>query len=417
MSSLRIARTRRPVGRQTLRAFYTRDFWRIWTGSMLWYSARWMDLFVLQWQVLVMTDSAFQVSLIGFYRMVPMFVFGLFTGLLADRFDRKLILLAGQLWNAAISAAIAVLILTDRLALWHLAVLVTALGFSWALDLPSRRSYIYEMVGPRRVVNAMALDHVGMDGAKMLGPVLGGLLWPVIGAAGCLLFLAGGYVVNFFLYLKLPPAPPVRQLDSRRAVRNLVEGLTYVFRTPVILGVLAITALMNLLAFPYQHMVPVVAKQVLGLGPQLTGLLLAADGLGAFSGSLAVASFREVKLKGRLFVMGSVLLMGAVLLFSLSPWYWLSFGLLFLGGLGTACFATMQSSLVLTSASDAMRGRALGTLMLAIGFGPLGALQVGALATVLGAPLAMTVCAGSGMLLLALIAWKAEALWRTPPSG
>jgi predicted MFS family arabinose efflux permease len=377
---------------------------------MLWYSARWMDLFVLQWQVLVMTDSAFHVSLVGFYRMAPMFVFGLFTGLLADRFDRRLVLLGAQLWNAVVSAAMAFLLLTERLELWHLAVLVTALGFSWALDLPSRRSYIYDMVGPRRVVNAMALDHVGMDGAKVLGPVLGGLFWPVIGAGGCLLILAAGYLVNFCLYLRLPPALPPRAPGSGAMLRNLIEGLVYVFRTPMILGVLAITAVMNLLAFPYQHMVPVVAKQVLGLGPQLTGLLLAADGLGAFIGSLVVASLREVRRKGRLFVTGSFLLMGAALLFSLSPWYLLSFGLLFMAGVGTACFATMQSSLVLTNASDAMRGRAMGTLMLAIGFGPVGALQVGALASALGAPLAITLSAGSGIVLLVLIVWMARAL-------
>ena len=176
MNRFQQRRDRRPLAGQTLRAFYTRGFWRIWAGSMLWYSARWMDLFVLQWQVLVMTDSAFHVSLVGFYRMAPMFVFGLLTGLLADRLDRRIVLLSAQLWNATASAVIGILLLAGQLALWHLAVLVTALGFSWALDLPSRRSYIYDMVGPRRVVNAMALDHVGMDGAKILGPILGGLL-------------------------------------------------------------------------------------------------------------------------------------------------------------------------------------------------------------------------------------------------
>jgi len=417
MNPLRIARARHPVGGQTLRAFYTRGFWRIWTGSMLWYSARWMDLFVLQWQVLVMTDSAFHVSLIGFYRMAPMFVFGLLTGLLADRLDRRTVLLAAQLWNALASAAIGTLILTGYLALWHLAVLVTALGFSWALDLPSRRSYIYDMVGPRRVVNAMALDHVGMDGAKIVGPILGGLLWPIIGAGGCLLILSGGYLVNFCLYLRLPSAAPAHPAGSPHVLRSLIEGLGYVFRTPMILGVLSITAVMNLLGFPYQHMVPVVGRQVLGLGPLLTGLLLAADGLGALTGSLVVASLGDVRWKGRLFVVGSFLLMGTVLLFSFSRWYLLAFGLLFLAGVGVACFATMQSSLVLTSASDAMRGRAMGTLMLAIGFGPLGALQIGVLASIWGAPLALTVSAGSGVLLLSLIFWKATALWRRPLEG
>ncbi len=389
----------------------------MWAGSMVWYSARWMDLFVLQWQVLVMTDSAFHVSLVGFYRMAPMFLFGLLTGLLADRLDRRTLLLAAQLWNAVVSAAIGVLVLTDHLALWHLAVLVTALGFSWALDLPSRRSYIYEMVGPRRVVNAMALDHVGMDGAKMVGPILGGLLWPVIGAGGCLLILSGGYLVNFWLYRRLPPAPPLHSKGSPHVLRNLFDGLAYVFKTPVILGVVAVTAVMNLLGFPYQHMVPVIGRHVLELGPFLTGLLLAADGLGALTGSLVVASRGDVRQKGRLFLVGSIVMMGAVLLFSLSQWYLLAFGLLFMVGAGTACFATMQSTLVLTNASDAMRGRAMGALMLAIGFGPLGALLIGALASVHGAALAVTVFASAGILLLTLVFWKATALWRPAPDG
>lgn len=410
MTRLQDARSRHPWGAQTLRAFYTRGFWRVWTGSMVWYSARWMDLFVLQWQVLIMTDSALQVSLVGFYRMAPMFIFGLFTGVLADRFDRRTLLLAAQLWNAAVSATIALLILSERLALWHLAVLVTALGFSWAVDLPSRRSYIYEMVGPRRVVNAMALDHVGMDGAKILGPILGGLLWPIVGAGGCLVLLSIGYLVNFCLYLRLPSTSPPRSVAAPRVLQNLLEGVRYVLRQPVILGVLGITALMNLLAFPYQHMVPVVAKHVLGLGPRLAGFLLASDGFGALTGSLAVASLGDVRRKGRLFVIGSVVLMGSVLLFSFARWYPLACVLLFMAGAGTACFATMQSTLVLTSASDAMRGRAMGTLMLAIGFGPLGALHIGALASILGASLAVTVSAGTGMLLLAIVAWKAAGL-------
>jgi MFS family permease len=413
MTSLQGLRGRRPVGGQTLRAFRIRGFWRIWTGSMVWYSARWMDLFVLQWQVLVMTDSPFQVSLIGFYRMAPMFAIGLLAGVVADRFDRRTVLLAAQLWNAVVTAILGALILGGVLAPWHLALLVTALGVSWAVDLPSRRSYIYELVGSRRVVNAMALDHVGMDGAKMLGPILGGLLWPVIGAGGCLLLLSGGYLVNFGVYLGLPPAPPARAADAGPVLRNLAAGLAYAVRNPVILGVLTITAVLNLLAFPYQHMVPVVARQVLELGPRLTGLLLAADGLGAFSGSLVVASLGNVQRKGRLFAVGSGVLIGGVLLFSCSSWYPLSFALLFVAGAGTACFATMQSSLVLTSASDAMRGRAMGALMLAIGFGPLGALQIGLLASALGAPLAVTLSAAAGAGLLALIVWRATALWRT----
>jgi MFS family permease len=409
MDTLRDTRAR-GVG-QILHTFDTPNFWRIWTGSMIWYTARWMDLFVLQWTVLVMTDSAFQVTLVGFYRMAPMFLFGIFTGLLADRIDRRPILLLAQLGSAVASAILGFLALTDRLALWHLAILVTIVGIAWTLDLPSRRSIIFDMVGSPRVVNAMALDHVGMDGAKMLGPILGGLLWPVIGAGGCMFILSGAYLVTFWLYRGLPPAPPTHRSDSTSVTRNLAQGLAYVWRHPVILGVLVITAAMNLLGFPYQQLVSVVAKQALDLGPRLTGLLFAADGLGAFSASLVLATYSDIRPKGRVFALGSLTLMAAVLCFSFSRWYPLSWLLLLCAGAGTACFATLQSSTILLSASPDMRGRAMGTLILAIGFGPLGALGIGLLASLLGAPLAISITAGSGLLLLALLIRKARGLW------
>ena len=417
MDPVRSSRVRHLPGGQTLRAFYTRGFWRIWAGSMFWYSARWVDTFVLQWQVLVMTDSAFQVALIGFYRMAPLFFFGLVSGLIADRFDRRKVVLFAQLWNAMVMVALAALALTDRLTPWHLAILVTALGFSYALDMPSRRSFIYDMMGPRRLVNALALDHLGMDGAKMLGPILGGLLWPVIGAGGCFLILAVGYVVNFFIYLGLPSSKTQGSSSSGPVLRTLAEGLRYVFHNPVILGVLAITVVLNFLGFPYQNLVPVVAKKMLEQGPRLTGLLLAADGFGAMVVALLIASRRGLKHKGRVFVLGSVLVMVTVLLFSFSPWYLLSFVLLLIAGAGGAGFATMQSGIILISASDAMRGRAMGTLILAIGFQPLGALLIGVLASALGAPLAIAVTAGAGLLLLAPVLWRATALWQFRTTG
>jgi MFS family permease len=411
MDPTRARRSRHPFGGQTLRAFYTPGFWRIWAGSMSWYSARWMELFVLQWQVLVMTDSPFQVSLIGFYRMAPLFFFGVVSGVIADRFDRRKVVLFAQVWNGTAAAAIAVLALMDWLALWHLAILVMALGLGWALDLPSRRAFIYDMMGPRRIVNALALDHLGMDGAKMLGPILGGLLWPVIGLGGCFLILAAGYAVNFFLYRGLLSAEPRRATNSGPVLRNLAEGLAYVLHHPVILGVLAITVVLNFLGFPYQNLVPVVAKQDLGLGPQLTGALLATEGLGAICGSLFVASRREVPHKGRVFIAGSALVLGAVLLFSFSSWPGISFFLLFIAGAGIAGFATMQSSLILLSVSDAMRGRAMGTLILAIGFGPLGAIQIGVLASTFGVAPAIAMTIGAGLLLLVAILWWNTALW------
>ena len=396
---------------QTLRAFATPGFWRIWTGSMYWYSARWMEVFVLQWQILVLTNSAFLVVLVGFFRMLPMLAFGLVSGLIADRVDRRTLLLWAQLVNASAAAGIAVLALTEHLELWHLAVLVTMLGVGWTLDLPTRRSFMYDLMGPRGVVNALALDNIGMDGAKMMGPIAGGLLWPMIGTGGCFVLLSVGYLLTFWLYLGLPACPPPGAASSGPALRRLAEGLAYVARSPVILGVLAITVVANFLGFPYTNLVPVVAKQVLGLGSQLTGLLFAADGIGATVAAIYLASRGDLRREGRVFAVGSICLIACVLLLSFSQWFPLSFALLLVVGAGNACFSTLQSSLILISASDAMRGRAMGTLILAIGFGPLGAFQIGVLASALGAPLAITVTAGLGLLCMGPIVWKATGLW------
>ena len=414
MPSVGASRVKWPGGgRQFLRTLYTPGFGRVWTGSMFFYAARWMELFVLQWQVLVMTDSPFQVSLVGFYRMVPLFLFGAVTGLIADRFDRRRVVLFAQAWNGTAAAAVAGLALADRLDMKYLAVLVLALGFGWALDLPSRRSFIYDMMGPRRVINALALDQMGMDGGKMLGPLLGGMLWPVVGVGGCFLILAAGYGVNLLLYRGLPPAEPKAAVSTHSVRRNLAEGLGYVIHNPVILGVLAVTVVLNFLGFPYQNLVPVVAKDVLGLGPRLTGLLVATEGFGAVCVALFIASRRRVAPRRRVFVLASILILGTVLLFSFSRWTWLSFLLLFISGGCISGFATMQSGLILVGASDAMRGRAMGTLILAIGFGPLGALLIGGLASIVGAPIAITATVGASLLLLGGILWWNPALWRS----
>jgi predicted MFS family arabinose efflux permease len=399
-----------PIGRHLFRAFSTPGFRRLWAGSLFWYTTRWIDLFALQWLVLQTTDSAFQASLVAFYRMFPIFVFGLLAGPVADRINRKTVLLFAQLWNALASAALGVLALTGALLPWHIAVLVSMLGFTWALDLPARHSAIHDMVGAEGVVNAIALDLLGMNLAKLLGPVLGGLLWPEIGTGGCLLLLTAGYILNFLNYLKLPSFPPLAR-SSAPVLRRLTEGIGYALRSPVILGVLAITVVLNFLGFPYQSIGPVLARDTLDLGPRLTGLLLSADGLGAVVTTVVIAARPAMVRQGRVFALGSVGVLIGLILFSLSRSFFLSALSLFAVGCAAGCFGTLQSPLLLLSATPRMRAHTMGALMLAIGFGPLGVLQAGALASWLGPAHAVTLTAGLGFFATVLLAWKAKGLW------
>jgi MFS family permease len=179
-----------------------------------------------------------------------------------------------------------------------------------------------------------------------------------------------------------------------------VSGIQYALRNRVVLGVLCITVIMNALAFSYVQILPVVARDHLGVGPGLMGLLASADGLGTLIGAMLLAALANLPYHGRIFALGALLELICLLAFATSPWYVLSFVLLVGVGLGNAGFSTMQSTIILLSAAPGMRGRAVGILGLCIGSTPLGLLELGALATAVGAPTAIAINAGLGLALL-----------------
>jgi MFS family permease len=212
--------------------------------------------------------------------------------------------------------------------------------------------------------------------------------------------------------------------QSQGVVRNLAEGLRYAGQNPVIKADIYITVIMNFLLFPYVQMVPVLARDVLRVGPTLMGLLQSAEGVGALVGSIAIASFASINYHGRYFVIGSITALLALAGFSMTQWYIVSFPLLFVVGMGTACFGTMQSTIVMLSASDEMRGRALGVISLAIGSGPLGSLALGAVADAVSPVFAIRAHALMGVILLSLtvlvipaIMDRTEPAWQAPPGS
>ena len=335
---------------------------------------------LLIWLVLEMTGSPFLVALVGFFGMIPLLLFGVFGGVLADRVDRRKLIRSTQLINLAASVTMLALLLMDMEQYWHSYIVVFASGLGWAFDMPARRSIVLDVTGRVGVTNAMALDSVGMHASRMIGPALAGVLIQTVGLAGGYFVIIALYIISlsFLMRLRLPP----REIPStsHSVVRNLIEGFIYVRTNRILLGTVIVTVLMNLLLFPYMQMVPVIARETLNVGPGLMGILMGADGLGAIIGSVAIASFGQIRYHGRIYLGGSLIGLVLVLAFAASQWFMVSLPVLILLGLGTAGFGTMQSTIVVMSASDEMRGRALGVISLAIGAGPVGALLIGALA-------------------------------------
>jgi len=380
-----------------------RDFRLLITSNFLWWQVLFMEQLVVGWLVLELTNSAWEVALVGFYRMAPLLVIGFFTGPITDRVGRRRIIILSELASIASLLVILSLVWTDQIAFWHLASTALVLGVSWSLSWTARRSILPDLVGRARTTDAMLLDNLSQSISRVAGPFVAGWLVAVYGISGGYIVVCVVSVLSLSVVwgMSKPPARP--KVEAPSSWRLMVEGLRYIRHSQPIIGTLLITVAMNFLTFPYMSMLPIFARDILGQGPLGLGIMGAANGAGSLVGVLLVNQARKRISSGWIFAGGSVILASSVTLFAASRNFHLSVALLLLGGVGHACFSVMQSTIVLLAASDEMRSRAMGSILLAIGGGPPGRLQVGALSEIFGAPLAVGGSAGIAVVVVLVI--------------
>lgn len=367
----------------------SRDLRLLLSSNFLWWQLLFMEQLAVGWLVLELTNSAWNVALIGFYRMAPLLVVGFVTGPIIDRVGRRRIIILSEIANLGSLAFIILLVWSQQVAFWHLAIAELVLGVCWSLSWTARRSSLPDFVGRARTTDAMLLDNLSQGVSRVAGPFLAGWLVAAFDILGCYLAVSGVCMVSLGVVWGISRPPLRARKPGPSAWRLMVEGLQYIRHNQAIMGTLLITVAMNFLTFPYMSMLPVFARDILGQGALGLGILGAANGAGSLAGLLAVSQVRKRLSGGWIFAGGSVILASSVVAFSASRTFELSVGLLLLGGIGHACFSVMQSTIVLLASTDEMRSRAMGAILLAIGGGPLGRLQVGAMAEGFGAPLAV----------------------------
>jgi len=390
-----------------------RDFRILWYVGGLAEVARWMELLVLSWLVLQATDSPFQLGLVLVFNNLPRPFFSLFTGLIADRFSRHRILIVSQTINVLTAATLLSLIVLDLVQPWQVFVLAFALGVSRSFEDPSRRTAVLDIVGERRLVNAMSLDVVSNTAGKIIGPFLGGILLDTAGFGGAYSFLLAVHLTNLVLLVTLVRIPHIlRFTDREPVVRSLRTAVSYAFHSPMLMGLLYSTIVMNAMAFPIRQFIPVIGRDHLHVGATLVGLLLASEGFGQLAGAGIMASTRNFQYLGRAFIVGCLGVLSTAMIFAWSPWYGLAFGLLTVGGMAQAGFSTMQSTIAMLATPPQMRGRMMGLLSVFIGAGtPLGTLEMGAIATV-STQWAIFGNATAGLILLLPIIIMSPLVWR-----
>ena len=375
----------------------------LWASSFSRYFALWMELTILGWLTLHITDSPFKVILVGVYRTIPYAVVGPFSGLIGEKISRKLVIQIAAVVSVVASAILAFLILFDEVRFWHIAVVAGVLGSTVALEFPARRALTRELVGSRMVVNAMALDIMGFTLSNIGGGALGGGLIAVADAGVAFSVVVFVYGLNVFFLLGLRPAWSSTG-EERNFLLEMRQAIGYIRTNRIIMGVLVTTVAANLLAFPFILFFPVFARDILDVGPALLGVMTSAFGVGTLIGSVTLAAMVTVRRPGATFVVATALLSLTALIFAASKDYGLSVVMLMLCGVGMSGFAIFQSALLLVVASDAFRARVMGVLSLAIGTGPLGMLMVGLLSKWVGVPWAVGLAEGAMLLCLVVVA-------------
>ena len=367
------------------------------------------EVAVLGWLMFDLTGSPSRVALVGVVRMTPMVLFGLGIGTIVDRASkRRLVAFAHGLALVAI-ASVFVAVATGAATPLHLYLAVFASGIGFATDFAAHRALMAHLAPRTAFGSVAALDTTALTGSFVVGPALAGLAIGALGFAGAYALLLALVGCSLALVLGVPrDAPggvPARRLPLLRALRAVAANRT-------VLAVLLITMVMNGFGFPYQFMLPVIAREELAVGPVAYGLLGSAAGLGALFSAFAVGAVPP-RLAGRVFSGGSLLLLSGIIAFALSRSYPLSVAALFVGGFGFAGFAVLQTAVVLQGTPPELRGRALGAVTLGIGSQPFGALAQGALAEALGAPLAVAGMSGLGLVLVLALS-LALRVWRPP---
>jgi MFS family permease len=384
------------------------DFRRLWLVGLVVSVARWLEMLVIGLVVWERTGSAFLVAFMTLLRLAPMGLFGALLGVLADRIERRFALLLVLALQATAIGSLAALALAGALATWQVAAVCFVNGFGWATDNPVRRMMVGDILGPERLGAGMSLDVMANNASRVAGPALGGTILAALGAGPAFTLSLLLYMLAFGIALRVSHRGRPAAARTGPVLREMAESFRLALRLPALRGVLAVTVVFNIFAWPFTSMVPVIGSEGLRLGPEGVGILASMDGLGALFGAALVGLLSRPDRYPLIYLGGTGLYLGMICIFSLASTPVLAGAALLLLGFGNAAFGTMQATLVYLVTPPELRGRALGVLSAAIGTGLLGFLHVGVLAALFGARTAALIIGAEGLLVLLLT----RRIWR-----
>jgi MFS family permease len=387
-------------GSGVFRALRYPDFFWYWSSYFVSNVGAWMQNVAQGWLLYELTDSPLILGLFSLLRTAMLFCFFLLGGLVADRWDRRLVMMWIQIVSLVTAFILAVLVSFHAIQAWHIFILGAITTTAWAFEQPVRNSLIPKLVSREDLVNALALNSITWQGAGLLGPSLVGLLVDRVGIDGCFYINAVSYfaIIWALFRMNIPPQDATGRVGM---TQSFFDGLRYIRHQKLILTLLIGSSCVSIFGRSYIILLPVFAKEVLHVGASGLGFISAAPGLGTIIGALTLAALGRVKVRRRIFV--SILLVSATALFifATAQSFEISFPtLVVVGALGTI-FDTLLNTLIQLTVADTYRGRVMGVYGLSsAGLREFGGMQAGFIAEWAGAPFAIQ----AGAVIVVLVA-------------
>lgn len=388
-----------------------RNFRLLWTGEVLRTSAHWMDLLTRGLLVLELTGSAADVALTTAARALPLFFVGIWGGLLADRVDRRRLLLASRSITVIAYVSLAVLVFFGWTQMWEVYVTAVIVGLGQALNGPARQSLLPSLVPTHELRSAVVLNTATLNIGQAIGPIIAGWSVSLAGIAFTFLLQAAFILLGGFLISRMDVAggaPGVRE-PLRRSV---ADGVRYLMTRPLLLGLFFLGVNAVILVEPFRGVVPVIAVEQLGAGSALTGLLMGSLGVGAVLAVMTLAVFPTALASWRLIMVGATGFAISIACFAISHSAVVSSILLFAAGFSQACFRTQSQSLQLAETEDRFRGRISSLWVVIRGTEPIGSVLLAGLTVALGVGAALGGMTAAALVTIVVVAVVTVRAWR-----
>lgn len=366
-----------------------KNFRIYWFGLLISLTGTWIQATAQSWLVFQLTNSIFLLGVVAFLSSVPIFFFSLFGGVVADRFEKKKVLLLTQ--NAFMLLALILAVLTQLKLITPGEIMLIALlnGLVMAFDAPARQSMVVELVGKDKLLNAIALNSAAFNSSRMIGPALAGIFIASIGMSGCFYLNAVSFLgVIVALVMIKSSNPAVKRQEKGVLLHDLTEGLRFLVNHRIMFALVLMVGITSFFGVSYATFMPVFANDILKVGVKGLGVLMSATGVGALIAALALARMGDFKRKGRFLFTAAFIFSFSLVLFGFSRWYYLSLVMLVILGWSSVAALSLINTVLQQLVPDSFRGRVMGVYLITFaGVMPFGNLLSGSVASSLGVPL------------------------------